>query len=157
VPAAANALDLPELSALDEAADDLHVGAVPVVERHHQDPLLLFGCTEDLLHFGGVQGEGTLDEDMQVRRERRHHMGFMQVIGRADGDRIELFVLQQLLDVAEGIRHLEAIGQGPGLRHVGVADGHHFDALELPQHGQVRDLGNRSGADDADSDGISHP
>src|SRR4029453_6666473 len=41
MPAAANALDLPELSALDEAADDLHVGAVPVVERDHQDPLLL--------------------------------------------------------------------------------------------------------------------
>ncbi len=156
VPAAPDALNLAQFSALHEAADDLDVGAIAMVQGHHEYPLLLLGGAEYLLHFGRGQREGTLDEHVQIGRQRREDVGFVQVIGSADGDRVELLVLQQLFDVAEGIRHLEAIGQRPGLGHVGVADGHYLDALELPQHGQVGDLGDRSGADDADSDGISH-
>src|SRR2546428_12998406 len=65
-------------------------------------------------------------------------------------------VAEYFLDVVEGVLHLEARGEGLRLAHIVVADRGDFDARQLAQHGEVRDLGDRPGADDRDPDRRAH-
>src|SRR5436309_5097375 len=65
-------------------------------------------------------------------------------------------VAEYFLDVVEGVLHLEARGEGLRLAHVVVADRGDFDARQLAQHGEVRDLGDSPGADDRDPDRRAH-
>ena len=77
-------------------------------------------------------------------------MGFVEVVRRADDDRIERRVAQQVLDVVERVLHPETVGEGARLRQVAVADGLHLDALELLQHRQVGHLRDGATAQDPD-------
>src|SRR5437879_13001964 len=65
-------------------------------------------------------------------------------------------VAEYFLDVVEGVLHLEARGEGLRLAHIVVADRGDFDARQLAQHGEVRNLGDRPGADDRDPDRRAH-
>ena len=122
VPAAAHALDPAQLAALHEAADDLHVRPVAVVHAHHHHAVALLRRAHDALHAGGRHRERLLDQDVQVGRQRGQDVRLVQMVGRADHDRVERLVAQQVLDVVERVLDAEPVGERAGLGQVGVAD-----------------------------------
>ena len=148
VPAPPDAFDPAQLAALDEAANDLDVRPVAAAHADHHDPVALLGGPQDPLGAGRGHRERFLDQDVEVGRERGEDVRLVEVVGRADHDRVERLVAQHVLDVVERVLDAEAVRQRPGLGQIGVADGLHLDRLELLEHGEVRDLGNGPAADD---------
>ena len=118
---------LAELAALDEAADDLHVGTVAVVHADHDDPLALLRGPEDPLRARGRHGQRLLHEHVQVGRERGQNVRLVQVVGRADESRVEAIRPEQVLDVVDRVPHAEPVGERARFREIGVADSQHLD------------------------------
>ena len=155
MPATPDAFDAPQLAALDEAADDLHVGPVAMVHPDHHDAVALLRGTDDPLRRGGVHRERLLDQDVEIGRERGEDVGLVEVIGRADDDRVERLEPEQVLDVVERVLDPEPVGEGAGLGKVGVADGLDLDRLQLLEHRQVRHLGDGPATDDPDTESLA--
>ena len=133
-----------QLAALDEAADDLYVGPVAVIHPDHHDPVALLRGPDDAGGARGGHRQRLLHQHVEVGGERREDVRLVQVIGRADHDGVERLEAQQVLDVVERVLDREPVGQRAGLRQIGVADGLHLDGLELLEHRQVGDLGDRA-------------
>ncbi len=155
MPASADALDPAELAALHEAANDLHVRPVPVVHAYHHDAVAFLRRADDALDGGGVHRERLFDQHMEIGRQRGENVRFVKMVGRADDDGIERLEAQHVLDVVERILDAEAIGEGAGLRKIGVTDRLDVDRLEFLEDREVGDLGDGAAPDDADTEALA--
>jgi len=77
----------------------------------HYDTLALVGRSCDTLRTGRGQREGLLDQDVEVSRQRRENVRFMEVIGGGDQDGVELFVRQEILEIVVDARNPAALRQ----------------------------------------------
>jgi hypothetical protein len=91
---------------------------------------------------------------MQLRPQR--FMRLVQVVGGRDDHRIQLIRLEQFLEVGEHIRNRETIGQCARLCAIVVAECDERCPPELRENGNVRQLGNRTRADDGDPYAVLH-
>jgi hypothetical protein len=78
----------------------------------------------------------------------------MEVIRCGDDDGIDLIELEQILEVSEHVGDLQPLGDRARLGTVVVTERDELGAFELRQHGEVRELCDRTGAHEADADGI---
>ena len=127
-----------------------------MVHADGDDPIGLLRPADDAAGPVGVERKRLFDEDMQAGREGREQMHFVEMVRGADEDGVEFLVPQQLLDVVVHVVHAVPVGKRPRLRQIGVAQRGDLDSLGFAQHGEVSDLEDRTGADDAESECISH-
>jgi hypothetical protein len=73
----------------------------------------------------------------------------VEVVRRRDDHRVEVLLLEQILDVREDVRHPVALGDRARLLAVVVAERRDLHAAHLRQDGQVGGLWNRADADQA--------
>jgi hypothetical protein len=71
------------------------------------------------------------------------------MVRRRDDDRVEAVGLEEILDVRVRVGHLEPVGERARLRSIIVAEREQAHAAHLRQHGKMRHLRDRAGADDA--------
>ena len=144
MPPRPDAVELAELPALHEGANRLRVGTVAMIHPDHHDLAATVGRPHDFL--GALAGEGhrLLDHHVQSGREPGLDMGLVEVVRRADQERIEALVSDQVLDVVVDAGDPEAAGERPRLGNVGVAEGRDLDRPEFLENRQVRDLEHRA-------------
>ena len=76
----------------------------------------------------------------------------MKVIWGGDDDGVDLIELEQILYVSEDIGNLETLGDGARLRTIIVTESYELRALDFGKHWQVRELCDRSRADEPEAD-----
>ena len=79
-------------------------------------------------------------------------MRLVQVVRRRDHHRVQLVAVQQLLDVGEDVGDVEAVGERPRLGAIVVAQRDEAHPLRARDRGEVRQLGDRPGADHGKAD-----
>ena len=122
---AVRASDAPQLSRLHELDHAAVVGQVVVdVVAHLGDALVLQRSVRHHAPLGDAVAEGLLDEHVLARFERAHGGERMPVIGRDDGDGVNLGVGQDAAEVAVDFRLVPArlLDLGHGAVGVGAID-----------------------------------
>ena len=147
----AHAGHLPELAVAEESVERLHVAAEPVVVGDVDLEVGAVRGGDDPLHAARGERERALAEHVHLGREGAQHVRLVQVVGRRDHHRVQLVELEQLLDVREGVGDAEAVRERPRLGAVVVAQRDELRAPHLGEHGQVRELRDGAGADDAET------
>ena len=127
-----------------------------MIHRDHDPLAVALRRFQHALHAVDVHGQWPLAQHVDPRRQRRHCVNFVEVVGGAHDDDIRTSVLQYLLDVVVRLPHVEAGGEGLRLGEVVVADRRDFDPGDLPQDGEVRHLGDAPRPHHGDADGITH-
>src|ERR1700737_3696176 len=74
------------------------------------------------------------------------------MIRRGDHDCIDLIELQQILEIGERVRDLESLRDRAGLGAIVVAKRDELRSFDFREHGEVRELSYRSGADKSEPD-----
>ena len=152
VRASANAGELAELVAAQESGECLYVAAEAMIVRHRHLSPRTFGRIDDALGTARRERHRPLAQHVYARGDRAEHVRLVQMVGRRDDDRVESVGLEQVLDVRVRIGHLEAVRECARLRAIVVADREQPDAAHLRQHGKMRHLRDRAGADYADAE-----
>ena len=154
--AGANARDLTQLAAADEAIEALHVGpeAVIVRDEHHLPGTLR--RREDALDAARVERQWALAQHIDLRGQRTEHVRLVEVIRRRHDDRVEIVELEQVLDVGERVPNAESIREGARLWPIVVADGRELGAAHLRDHGKMGELRDGARPDDSNSNPLLH-
>ena len=93
---------------------------------------------------------------MQLGPQGREYVRFVEVIGRGNDDRVEFVAVEQLLEIGEHVGHVEAIGQRTRFGRIVIAQRDQLGAAQLGQNWDVRQLGNRTRADDGYTHAVFH-
>ena len=112
-----------------------------------------FGGRENPLDTARRQRQWPLAQHVDFGFQGAKNVGLVQVVRRGDHYRVHLIQLQQILDVGEHVGDLQPLCDRAGLGAVVVAERNELRSLDLGEHRQVRELGNRSRPDEAEADG----
>ena len=94
--------------------------------------------------------ERLLHHDVFARLRRRDRHFLMQIIGNAQHDHIDIFAVEELAMVGEGLRDIPVAGEGLQRVFVHVADGHQLRLGDFLESLRMQ-IGDKSAADQSDA------
>ena len=153
-PAHADGVEVAKVVAGDEVpeGDDLRTEAMR--HAHGEDAIRRLGGLHHALRTLGRRRQRPLHQHVLARIQGLHGHLLVKVVGRADDHGVDLLQLQQVLSVQdEG--HGVATGEGLGLVEIPIAEGGDLYVLAFDEDGEVHDLTDGAGTDDADADRIA--
>ena len=146
--------DLAKRAAVDQSVEPEHAGRSSAGECAISVPVPL-GCSRhERVRLDRAGGERAVDEDVLVRGERRERSPVPSELGGGKDDRVEILVLQQLVEVARpGGRRAVADARNP--RRL-VADPAQRRLRQLVERPRERRAETGDAAHHADCDRCSH-
>ena len=154
--AGADAGELAQLAAAQEAGERLHVAAESIVVGDEHLRALSRGGVDDPLHAARRQRQRPLAQHVQPGGDRAQHVRLVQVVRCCDHHRRLLVGFEQVLDIRVDIGNVEPVGEGARLGAVVVAEGGEGNPAHLVQHRQVRELRDGSRTHDPDAHRFCH-
>ena len=158
VPPCVHVEDLTKRTAVDQAVEPQHGRAQQRGRMRHQVPVPL-GCgRHERVRLGRPGRERAVDEDVLVRGERRERSPIPGELGGRKDDRVEILILQQLVEVARpsgrrpvaharnprrlvadpAQRRLRQLVEGPGERCAEAGDAAHHTDCDRRSHASLR-------------------
>ena len=149
-PAGLGVEDLAEIALVDEPAQQLGVGAEAMRHRAHQDAIGLARGFDHRPCLLRAARERALAQHVLAGFERRRRHRGMQEVRRADVDRVDVLVVEEIVQTARRGRHVELLRHASRLLAVAIAQCDQLHVLDALEHGDVADLGGGSDAHQRD-------